>query len=84
MIWERVYRQLKGTGARPDKALLPVRTPNGTIVVYALATDETVCAACASRKDLGKDIVQAYARDLYDATPICVFCQKPITGEGAP
>jgi hypothetical protein len=81
MIWARVYASV-GNGARPDKAMLPSCSQGGYPIVYIAANDHLACAACASNRQLGQDIIDVESSVVFDADdpPICAFCSEPING----
>jgi hypothetical protein len=78
MIWARVYAATAASGARPDKKSLPSLSAEGTTIVYIAANGDTTCHACASKPNLGRDIVQAFSLACYDEIPLCGFCGDAI------
>lgn len=78
MIWARVYQACSASGARPDKAMLPALSQGGYTIIYIASNDALACHTCASKPNLGYDIVDVDSIVCHDIPPACAFCGKPI------
>jgi hypothetical protein len=81
MIWARVYQACSSSGARPDRRLLPSLSQGGYAIIYIAANDALACHLCASKPNLGSDIVDVDSTVCHDVPLACAFCGKLISGK---